>query len=165
MQVTNLRYSKTIQSAQYEPELLEASAVLEDGDDFEKCAIELRSRVTTALGRKAVGPAVAGAKTNKTVSKADATEPSTTEAKTTTKAKTRTKKPVTYNREVKAHAKELGKILLAEFPNWKKDEELKVKAKEASTSLVGTDFMTAEGEVLPSFVEAVKEAMTAGDDL
>ena len=137
MQITNVRYSKTIQTAQYEPECLEAHAVLEDNDDFEKCAKELRERVSKVLGRKlaATKPESTPPKAeNKPAATAKPTaKPKPTEEKPKTKAVApKKKKPIAYNREVKAHQTELGKLLHVEYPEWKKDDDLRAKIWNAN---------------------------------
>ena len=172
MEITNIKYSKTIQSAQYEPETLEAHATLTDGESFEECASELRSIVSVALGRSATKSTTTAAKSAKS-GKAEPKEEAPEDIKKSSgagkkaapkKASKSKKKNVAYNREVKAHQTELGKILHAEFPGWKEDDDLKKNAKAASADLVGKDFMSGEGVVLDSFIDLVKEAMD-GDAL
>ncbi len=169
MDITNIRYSRTVQAAQYEPELLEAHAIMEEGDDFETCAAELRKRVTAVLRGKTVG---ASTSSNKSGEKGKAEEAGAESASETTtkpkppkkKASTRKKKPIVYNREVKAHQTEMGKILTEVCPDWKGSDDTKGKAKKASVDLCGDDFMDADGKVLGSFVDLVRTAM-AEDEL
>ena len=171
MQVTNFRFSKQIQTAQYEPELLEAHVLLDEGEDFLSSVENIRSQITVALGRKA-GKIVADAAVAEPKKKAPAKKtaapkpeaPVEVEAapeKPKAKAPRKTK-PIAYNREVKAHQTELAKILNANFDGWKKDDDIRARAKEASIQLTGTDFTDKEGNVLESFTAAVLEAMDDG---
>ena len=129
MEITSINYSKTIQSGQYEPETLGAQATLEAGDDFEKCATSLRAQVTSALGRKAdasastKSTAKAGKGAKATATKdADAKASTKPEKPKADKPKTaKKKKDVEYNREVKAHQTEMGKVLALVSPDWKSD--------------------------------------------
>lgn len=178
MNVTNLTYSKTIQSAQYEPETLEMVAVLEENDDPKKCAQELRATVTEALGRRAAaGASSAGSKSTATSTKSSEGKSSGREAAEEAskgksskdakagsgKGKTK-KKPVAYDRSVKAHKTEFGKILGEHFPDWKKGDDSKERAKTLSEELTGTDMFSGEGELLDSFVDAVKAGMGGEED-
>ena len=170
MIITGIRVSKTIQTAQYEPETFEAQATLEEGDKFEKCAKELRSQVSSILGRTngtttTTTESTKGSAESKEKAPKDSKKSSGTGKKEAPKKAAKSKKKnVAYNREVKAHQTELGKFLHANFPGWKDDDDMKASAKEASSSLTGTDFMDGEGTILDSFVDALKEAM-GGDEL
>lgn len=180
MQVTQIVYTKTVQEKDYEPEMMEATANLEEGEDFEEAAKELRAKVRGVLG---IGGSTST--TKKKTSKAETEElpelPEEVEeeapaAKKTTKKTTKKtakkttakktapkKKPVAYDREVKDHKTKLGEILTENFPDWKKSDEMKRLAKQASTDLEGEDFLDGNtGEVLESFVETVISAMESG---
>lgn len=181
MQVTQIVYTKTVQEKDYEPEMMEATANLEEGEDFEEAAKELRAKVRGVLGiggststtkkktskaeteelpelpEEVEEEAPAAKKTTKKTTKKTATK------KTTKKAASR-KKPVAYDREVKDHKTKLGEILTENFPDWKKSDEMKRLAKQASTDLEGEDFLDGNtGEVLESFVETVISAMESGN--
>ena len=174
MNITNITVSKTIQTAQYEPETVEAQAVLEEGDNFEKCAKQLRDQISSVLGRSNGSTTTtttdtgAGKKETKKEAPKDTKKPSGAGKKEAPKKAPKSrKKNVPYNREVKAHQKELGQILHEVCPDWKGSDETKKLAKDASTNLTGEDFMDGEGVILDSFIEAVREAMTsesAGED-
>lgn len=167
MQPTNITYSRTVQAAQYEPETLEVVAVLDEGENLEEAAASLRERVSAVLGRGTRKVAKKEAVREEAPAKEEEEEAKVEEKKTAKKdakkTSTRKKKAVAYDREVKAHSAELAKILHANFKGWNKDDDMKALAKAASEDLVGADFMDSEGNVLDSFVDAVKERM-AGED-
>ena len=59
MEIVSIKYSKTIQTAQYEPETLEVQANLTEGEGFDETVQEIKEKVYAALGRpldKANGP-------------------------------------------------------------------------------------------------------------
>lgn len=168
MEVTTIKFSKTVQVNQYEPETLEVTATLDEGENFEKCAADLRSRVTGVLGGKAGVSTAKSTDAGSGAGKKDVEKkaPKNTKKssgagaeKKTTKATKSRKKSVAYNREIKAHQTELGKLLHEVSPEWKQDDALKKAAKQASIDLTGEDFMDGEGVILDSFREAVSNAM------
>ena len=173
MHVTQIVYSKTIQENQYEPEILEATATIEEGEDFEEAAVKLRDQVRSVLGigkakaapvkkeeKKDEEPPEVPSESSEEVEKPRATN--SKKAKTTKKT-TRRKKPVKYDREVKDHKTKLGELLTEHFPDWKKSDEMKRLAKEASTDLEGEDFIdAASGEIVESFIKKLVKAMESG---
>lgn len=191
MQVTNVRLSKTVQVSQYEPETVEFSAVLEEGECHVEAAQRLREEAYAFFGKKsgrvdtartttsdAKGEEAqddtkeespkAGKGTKKVVKKSSSNgddSDKTTKKKVTKKKVTSKKKNIAYDRDVKAHKTQLGKLLHENFPGWKEDEDMAANAKEASMSLAGVDFLDAEGNVLDSFIEALTEAMGGDEEL
>ncbi len=69
------------------------------------------------------------------------------------------KKGSTYARTNEQHKALMAEKLTELFPKWKKTEESKAKAKAISKSLDGTDFLDAEGDIVPSFIVALKKGM------
>lgn len=157
MNITDLKVSKTIQVNQYEPVTIEAHATIDEGESFEDCATELLSRITNVLTGKKGKKAPAADTSSDEEDKAPAKKSKPEKKKAPKKAKA-----VAYDREVKAHKKEFGGLLHEHFEGWKEDDDLKAKAKEVSATLTGKDFMDAKGNVLDSFVEALKEEMDDG---
>jgi myosin heavy subunit len=191
MQVTQIVYTKTVQEKEYEPEMMEMTATLEDGENAVEAANALRNSVRSILGL--AGAAKTTAK--KTTTRKKKVEEPTDEppevpeeaeaeekparkraAKTSKTAKKATaskgrKKPVQYNREVKEHKLKLAELLTEHFPDWKKDDNLKKAAKEASANMEGVDFLDGnDGSVLDTFVsdllaEMEAESSGSGDEL
>lgn len=181
MQVTNVRYSKTVQVNQYEPETIEATATLDEGESLESAVGEIRERVNGLFNGKAgtTESKVSSNKGTKTASKSKAKEPVEEESETTsgeskpaasktTKKVTKKaagkkapakKKAIPYDRSVGAHKKAFGQILHENYPDWKTDSDLGAAAKQASLDLDGEDFMDANGDILPTFMEAIHAAM------
>lgn len=74
------------------------------------------------------------------------------------KAATKVKSKMTvYNRELDLHKRLFGEQLTAIIPDWKKTAM--AKAKEASASLNGEEFLDNEGVVTQSFKEKLKAAL------
>jgi len=184
MQVTNVKFSKTVQVSQYEPETVEFAAVLEEGESHVEAAGKLREEAFAFFGRKAgkVGTNTATttepkgeSKEAKDDSKEEPVEASKTTKKVTKKSAangsskkkvTKTKKKnVAYNREVKAHKTQFAGILNENFEGWKADDDMAAAAKQASMDLNGVDMMDGEGKVLESFVEALTTAMEEASGL
>jgi len=186
MQVTNVRYSKTVQVQQYEPETIEAVATLDEGESLEQAVGEIRKRVNGLFNGKA-GTTESKVTPNKTASERDKPSiksednnsdapsnpsnggnktkaPSKTTKKATGKTKPAKKKTIPYDREVGAHKKAFAQLLHDNYPDWKIDSELGASAKQASLDLVGEDFMDAEGNILPNFAQAVREYMEGGSE-
>lgn len=63
-----------------------------------------------------------------------------------------------YNRTNELHKKVVGEILTKNFPGWDKPDRIS-KAKVASETLNGKDFLDGEGLVLQSFTDELKELM------
>ena len=68
--------------------------------------------------------------------------------------------PTVYDRENDAHRKMLGKLIVevTNNANWVKDESLKAIGVALSHSLVGKDFVEANGELCESLVASVRTA-------
>lgn len=165
MKLLELRYSRTIKPADYEAETIEIGAKFEEGDDIATVASTLQSEVAGVLGIDGAAVAVnptAKATQSKTTKKVTKKAPAKTTKKVTKKApakKAPAKKSVPYDRKVKAHKTELGKILFENYPEWDKDEVLAAKAAELSASLEGTDMFDSEGNVLDTFLVAITSEM------
>lgn len=69
------------------------------------------------------------------------------------------KKPQSYNRGIEQHKEIFSGVLRSVSPDWKKSDELKVKAKKASESLENEPFLDEAGEVLESFKAMVRNHM------
>lgn len=169
MEYTSIRFSKTVQTAQFEPEVVEVHAVLDGEDNLQECAAKLRAEVTAALRGKSSGTTVTkkAATVEEPAEEETATKTTKKVAKKTTKKvvkKVSKKKDIPYDREVKAHKTDFGKILLEVAPTWQKDDDLKAKAKELSGSMAGKMMYSGEGEILASFKEEIEAGMTAGED-
>lgn len=65
-----------------------------------------------------------------------------------------------YNRGIEQHKEIFSGVLRSVSPSWKQSDVLKQKAKKASETLDGTEFLDENGEVLPSFKAEVKKLMT-----
>jgi hypothetical protein len=61
-----------------------------------------------------------------------------------------------YNRELDLHKKLVGEFLNKNFPNWRSDI---AKAKNASVTMNGKEFLSAEGLVLETFKQEFAELM------
>lgn len=70
-----------------------------------------------------------------------------------------TKKPQQYSRGIEEHKKIFSGLIGLVNPDWKKSDVSKKRAKNASESLDGVDFLDENGEVLPSFKTEVKKLM------
>lgn len=113
----------------------------------------------------------------KAVSKGKKTSPSTTKAKKDDaetkeiKEKFEGKAPkatIKYDRNVKEHTIALAQMLNTDYPNWKKDEDLKARASKFSKEdAIGIPFKAADGSIVESFQQALKAAMegSSEDDL
>lgn len=85
-------------------------------------------------------------------------------SKKTTKKAAKKDEPIKYDREQKDHKKKMAAVLNEHFPTWKKDAELGALAKGLSEKLVGVPIFDKKGNLLDSFVEAVKDGMATDDD-
>ena len=102
-------------------------------------------------------------KGEKEASKEEAPQP---EKKKAPKKKPATKKKATpYNRENKEHKKIVRGILNEHFEGWKADQDMAAMAKLSSVELDGSDLLDADGNILDTFVEALKEKMTEDADV
>lgn len=63
-----------------------------------------------------------------------------------------------YARENELHKKLVGELLDREFPGWKRSE-LFAKAKAASVSMAGSEFLDAEGLILEAFKAEFRKKM------
>lgn len=154
MEYTNISFSKTIQTAQFEPEVFEVHATLESGDDLQECAAKLKSEVTAALTGK----------TASTTKKASAEKKTDKKAAADKKKTAGKKKDIPYDRSVKAHKTDFGKILLEIAPTWQKDADLKAKAKGLSESMDGKAMYSGEGDILDSFKEEIAIGLKSEED-
>jgi len=69
------------------------------------------------------------------------------------------KKGSVYSRVNDAHKALFVEALNDIAPQWKKTDASKAKAKKLSMELNGQDFLDADGEVVPSFMTALKKGM------
>ena len=69
------------------------------------------------------------------------------------------KKDQPYSRSSEQHKEIFSNVLKAISPDWKKSPASKTKAKEASQSMEGKDFLDETGEVIASFKAEVKKLM------
>lgn len=74
-------------------------------------------------------------------------------------------KATPYNRENREHKNVVRGILNEHFEGWKEDQDMAAMAKLSSVELDGSDLLDADGNILDSFVEALKEKMTADADV
>lgn len=70
------------------------------------------------------------------------------------------KKPQSYSRASEQHKEIFSSVVKSIAPEWKKSDDLKKKAKDASQSMEGKDFLDDSGEVLSEFKDAVKKLLT-----
>lgn len=73
------------------------------------------------------------------------------------KPKFRERKLTKYSRGNELHKKMVVDYLDSKYPDWKKS--MAVKAKDVSAKLENTDFLDAEGMMLPTFKEAFDSAL------
>ena len=66
---------------------------------------------------------------------------------------------VKYDRSKQEHKDEMAKALNQHVAKWKTTDEGKKKARELSEKLVGEYLFDSEGNVVSSFIEAVKDGM------
>jgi len=168
MQVTKINYGLTVKIGDdYHKAHLEAD--LFPGDDYSKAKSELMAEVAAMV--KAIDGAVV---TTEPTSPEETPEKKTRAKRGTAKkeddkpvekkTRSRAKKVVVYDRDNKDHKKELSATLHEVAPGWNKDADLKAKAGELSKSLVGSDLLGTDGNVLDSFKDAVKEGMVGEGD-
>lgn len=86
-------------------------------------------------------------------------EAETPPAKTEKTGKGFKKKGSPYSRANETHKNIMAQQLKKINPNWNKTEDGKKKGKKLSQTLNGTDFLDANGEVVPSFVAALKKGL------
>jgi len=77
----------------------------------------------------------------------------------TGKKKNFKKKPQSYSRSSEQHKEILSTLLKSVAPDWKKTDDGKARAKDASQKMEGKDFLDEEGEVLQSFKDEVQKLM------
>ena len=163
MEYTNISFSKTKQAAQYEPETIEVHATLDPKDNLQECAAILKAEVTAALNGKPVNKPAPAKKAVETTTETPVEKPAP-KKKAAAAKKPAKKKDVPYDREVKAHKTDFGKILLEVAPTWQKDADLKAKAKGLSTSMAGKPMYSGEGDILDAFKAEIAAGMTASED-
>lgn len=76
------------------------------------------------------------------------------------------KATVKYDREIAEHKHTLSTILDADYPTWKKDNNLKAKAGKLSKEILpGMPFKDAKGVIAEEFKAKIVEVMGEGEDL
>ncbi len=180
--ITKITYGITRNLGDYNSERIDAEYQVAEGENPNAAMVKLKSFVQNGAVEVSAPveepPKPAKTKTEEKVEEdMDAgSTPEKPEKKTTKKvakkaaSKKATKKaakkdePITYDRENKDHKKKMASVLNEHFPTWKKDAELGALAKELSGKLVGTPIFDKKGNLLDSFVDAVKDGMATEDD-
>ena len=175
MNIVELKYKLTKNLGNYESASLEATAQLEEGECPDSSFTSLKQYVVESLEGKTKTVEQKNNEVKKKAVEAEVVkeeepkeEKKTTKkkaAKKTTKKATKKKEPKieNYDRANQSHKEEFARILNIHCEGWKDSAESKKLAKATSEDLVGTE-MFKDGDLMESFVEAVKMAM-AGDDL
>lgn len=185
MKVSEAKFTRRYNVAQYEHEEYSLSAVVEDNETGVEVLQQLKAEVEAAKSGNAVQAAEPAAKKNKkpkpasTTKESDesengesdtAADPSDTDSDTdddaddveetpAEKRKKFKKKPQVYQRSNDAHKELFSGVLKAVAPDWKKSPESKAKAKSVSQKLEGQEFLDESGEILPDFKAQVKKHM------
>ena len=165
MDIKNIRVSIRRNLGDYEAAELSLDAELGVGDDPQECINILRATIESNLlprnfhsmsdkeqeaalkiFNKAVGK---GTKT-----KAPKEPAKTEEAPVKAKRFKAKNTPLDPNKEL--HKKLFGQAMTEVVPNWRKKEILQKKAGKIMKKLSGTDLIDSEGEVLESFVDAIR---------
>lgn len=182
MKVNEVRVELTrANTKQYESDKVALTAMLEDGDDVVTCIGDLKKAILgevasiqgTATVRKTevTKPAPVAEKKaeEKKVEKVETPQNEKAQSgegqvseekaqetpvaeKKTGKVKVKPANTTPYDRDLDTHKKQLATFLDTDFPEWKRPENLP-KASEASKKLVGSLFLDADGNILPSFKE------------
>lgn len=175
MKVTEVKYTKRVNTGNYEHEEFGAAAVLDEEDNVLEVFQQLKADVAAAYS----GEAVAGGTKKKPKKKEEEeteeeeveetstdeeseeeSEEETVEEEEKPKSKKKFKKtPQKYQRDNDAHKDIFGGLLKAVAPDWKKSDEGKAKAKKASMKMEGKEFLNEDGEVLPAFKAEVKKLL------
>ncbi len=182
MKPTEISYMKRKNLGNYEHEEVKITAVLDEDENAGAGIEELKVMVDQALGDN-TAPAVTTTKTgkDKKAGKKDAKpevveaeeveeeeiEAAEVEEETEEEEVVETKKPAKAGKKsgsVYSRANETHKALMVEqltklFPKWKKTDAGKAKAKAVSKSLDGEQFLDADGDIVNSFILALKKGM------
>jgi outer membrane biosynthesis protein TonB len=184
VKVTDITYMRRVNLGNYEHEELSMSAILEDGENVSTAMLTLKNEVHHSLGlvgtpteapkKEVKVPEVPKKEETKkeTPKKEEKKEvelppvidkkedlPETKEKKP--KAKKEEVKPTPYERAKQVHKDLFANLLNKTFPGWSSDKEAIARAKHASLSLEGEDFLDQKGNILTTFSEAVTNLMVA----
>lgn len=187
MRVTEVKYARKFNVADYESEDYALTAILEEDEEAIVALTGLKELVSSAHtgepapAQKKAAKKSSPAKKSKVVEEEEDVDdndevteddedtndaddgdddetPKSSSKKTVKKAASK-KKPQNYNRSIEAHKEIFSSLLKEVAPDWKKTPKGKLAAKNASTDMEDEEFLDADGEVLPEFKLAVKKAM------
>lgn len=171
MRINEITVTQTVQLNQYEPLVVSMTAQLDSTECALECTASLRGLIeqtitgtfeTATPTETKEAPKKKRAPKTKAV-EAEVVEEVKEEAPVKKEKKERKKKVVKntpYDRTEQTHKDEFAAILNEHCSGWKASAESKGLAKQASIDLTGTDVFDGKGEVLVSFIDAVKEAMS-----
>lgn len=198
MKISEAKYTRKVNLGNYESDELSLTMVIGENDDTQEAISLLKKTVIAGLklevsdkdivkAQKTIEKEVAKEEEKveapkeeakpKAVSKGKKTSSSTTKAKKDdaetkeVKDKFEGKAPkatIKYDRNIKEHTVALAQMLNTDYPNWKKDEDLKSRASQFSKEdAIGIPFKAADGSIVESFQQALKTAMegSSEDDL
>lgn len=187
MEVTEIKYQRTVRTGEYENEIIGATATPTEGVDIHEEFAELKalvnSQVSTTQGATATAPAP---KKNKKAAKqtpaqeetatqeseedtftdgddgaAEAQEAAPAEPK---KKKTFKSKAAAYDREVNEHRSILATFLDTKIKKevWRaKDSSMNKRVLKAAATMAGEQFLDKEGNILPEFGEELLKRIKA----
>ena len=176
MELTQISYTSRIPNEPYGYEEVTVTANLDGREVLEESLAELRKKVVETLNisaklaeqKAAVKPVpkieeeveeeVVEEETEEEVEVEEEVAPAKAAKGKKAKAeKVYKKKPQEYTRNNETHKEIFSNLLKTLAPDWKKTPEGKAMAKKVSLVLEGEDFLSEEGEILPTFVATAKK--------
>lgn len=165
MKVTEIKWTERIPGEQpYSYSEVTTTSIIEDGDDIEECISLIKNAMLFNDKTDKKSKPKTEKKSTPMIedSFVDEDEPEKEETKPAPAPKVKkTFKPkaTAYDRANEVHKSLFSQSLAQVAPKWKSTDAGKAKAKKLSVDLEGTDYLDDNGDVLESFITAMKKGM------